>query len=86
MALGVHPAFREDLRCCDGAVLLPIVAVILFLALYPQLALERSEGSVKGAVAQARTLTAQGQAQLAAARRAGAEGVGHAIDTAQGAR
>jgi len=80
---GVDP---REMTLRDGAVLLPIVAVILFLALYPQLALERSEGSVKGAVAQARTLTAQGQAQLAAARRAGAEGVGHAIDTAQGAR
>ena len=31
----------------DGAVLVPVVAVILFLALYPQLALHRSESSVK---------------------------------------
>jgi NADH-quinone oxidoreductase subunit M len=37
----------------DGLVLVPIVAVILFMALYPQLALHRSEGSVKTAVAAA---------------------------------
>ena len=41
----------------DGLVLVPIVAVILFMALYPQLALKRSEGSVKGAVADAHVLT-----------------------------
>jgi NADH-quinone oxidoreductase subunit M len=50
----------------DGAVLVPIVLVILFLALYPQFALHRSEGSVKATVASAynlssppRSLTAQ---------------------------
>ena len=37
----------------DATVLVPLVAVILFLALYPQLALHRSEGSVKAAVAPA---------------------------------
>jgi NADH-quinone oxidoreductase subunit M len=37
----------------DGLVLVPIVAVIVFMALYPQLALHRSEGSVKTAVAAA---------------------------------
>jgi len=37
----------------DGAVLVPLVLVILFLALYPQLALHRSEASVKQAVAPA---------------------------------
>ena len=30
----------------DGAVIVPIVAVILFLALYPQFVLERSEQAV----------------------------------------
>jgi NADH-quinone oxidoreductase subunit M len=35
----------------EGAVLVPLLAVIVFLALYPQFALHRSEGSVKGAVA-----------------------------------
>ncbi len=37
-------------RVRDGLVLVPLVAVILFLALYPQFALHRSEGSVKSAV------------------------------------
>jgi hypothetical protein len=37
----------------DGAVLVPLVAVILFLAFYPQFALHRSEGSLKLAVAPA---------------------------------
>jgi NADH-quinone oxidoreductase subunit M len=48
----VGPRVRSyDIGILDGAVLVPIVAVIVFLALYPQLALHRSEGSVKGAVA-----------------------------------
>ena len=34
-------------RCATALVLVPLVAVILFLALYPQLALQRSERSVK---------------------------------------
>jgi NADH-quinone oxidoreductase subunit M len=42
-----------DIGAVDGAVLVPLVAVILFLALYPQLALHRSEGSVKASVARA---------------------------------
>jgi NADH-quinone oxidoreductase subunit M len=37
----------------DGLVLAPVIAVILFLALYPQFALHRSERSVKRAVAEA---------------------------------
>jgi NADH-quinone oxidoreductase subunit M len=48
----------------DGAVLVPIVLVILFLALYPQFALHRSEGSVKATVASVQQLTSP---QLAAA-------------------
>ncbi len=43
----------RELTLRDGAVLVPLVAVILFLALYPQFALQRSEGSVKAAVASA---------------------------------
>src|SRR5207244_6863539 len=46
----------RDIGLLDGAVLVPVVAAILFLALYPQLALHRSEGSVKAAVARAATL------------------------------
>jgi NADH-quinone oxidoreductase subunit M len=45
----------QEIGLRDGAVLAPFVAVIVFLALYPQLALHRSEGSVKGAVAPAQT-------------------------------
>lgn len=43
----------REITVRDGLVLAPILAVIVFLALYPQLALHRSEGSVKAAVASA---------------------------------
>jgi NADH-quinone oxidoreductase subunit M len=49
---GAHVDSRE-LSLADGIVLVPVVGVILFMALYPQLALHRSEGSVKTAVAAA---------------------------------
>jgi NADH-quinone oxidoreductase subunit M len=42
-----------DLTVRDGAVLVPLIAVIVFLAFYPQQALHRSEDSVKAAVASA---------------------------------
>ncbi len=41
----------RELTLLDGAVLVPLVAVIVFFAVYPQLALTRSEGSVKASVA-----------------------------------
>jgi NADH-quinone oxidoreductase subunit M len=41
----------REITVRDGLVLVPIVAVIVFMAVYPQLALHRSEKSVKGAVA-----------------------------------
>jgi NADH-quinone oxidoreductase subunit M len=41
----------RELTLLDGLVLVPLVAVILFFAVYPQLALTRSEGSVKASVA-----------------------------------
>jgi NADH-quinone oxidoreductase subunit M len=41
----------REISLRDGAVLVPLVAVIVFLALYPQLALHRSEDSVKATVA-----------------------------------
>jgi NADH-quinone oxidoreductase subunit M len=50
--VGPHVHSRE-ITLLDGAVLVPLVAVIVFLAVYPQLALHRSEGSVKAAVAPA---------------------------------
>ncbi|HEY3759523.1 MAG TPA: NADH-quinone oxidoreductase subunit M [Solirubrobacteraceae bacterium] len=43
----------RELTRTDAAVLVPLVAVILFFAVYPQLALQRSEGSAKAAVASA---------------------------------
>jgi NADH-quinone oxidoreductase subunit M len=43
----------RELTLRDSAVLVPLVAVILFFAVYPQLALQRSEGSVKASVASA---------------------------------
>jgi NADH-quinone oxidoreductase subunit M len=43
----------REITLLDGVVLVPLVAVILFFAVYPQLALQRSEGSVKAAVASA---------------------------------
>jgi NADH-quinone oxidoreductase subunit M len=43
----------REITVRDGAVLVPLLAVILFMALYPQLALHRSEGSAKAAVAPA---------------------------------
>jgi NADH-quinone oxidoreductase subunit M len=52
---------REITRM-DALVLVPLVAVILFFAVYPQLALRRSEGSVKAAVASARADSARPRA------------------------
>ncbi len=43
----------RELTPLDGLVLVPLVAVIVFFAVYPQLALTRSEGSVKASVAPA---------------------------------
>jgi NADH-quinone oxidoreductase subunit M len=45
----------REMTLRDGAVLVPLVGVILFLALYPQFALHRSEGSVKSAVYRAQS-------------------------------
>jgi len=50
----------HEIGLLDGAVLAPIVAVIALLALYPQLALHRSEGSVKAAVAGAQAARTPG--------------------------
>lgn len=43
----------REISLRDGFVLVPLVAVIVFMAIYPQLALRRSEGSTKAAVASA---------------------------------
>ncbi|HEV7162561.1 MAG TPA: NADH-quinone oxidoreductase subunit M [Solirubrobacteraceae bacterium] len=50
-------ADSREISFRDGAVLVPVLAVIVFLALYPQFALRRSEDSVKAAVAGAQGLT-----------------------------
>jgi NADH-quinone oxidoreductase subunit M len=56
----VGPSVRSrEMTMADGAVLVPIVAVILFLAFYPQFALHRSEGAVTASVAEARHLSSQ---------------------------
>ncbi len=55
----------REIGLSDGAVLVPLVAVILFLAVYPQLALHRSERSVKASVAQAQSAGGQGPTVLA---------------------
>jgi NADH-quinone oxidoreductase subunit M len=54
----------RDISIRDGLVLVPLIAVILFLALYPQFALHRSEGSVKSAVFPAQAFAANPHTQL----------------------
>jgi len=56
-----------ELSFRDGVVLVPLLAVILFMAVYPQLALRRSEGSVKATVASAHAALEPGTAKLATA-------------------
>jgi NADH-quinone oxidoreductase subunit M len=52
----VGPSVRSrEIGLRDAAVLAPLVAAILFLALYPQGALKRSEGSVSDSVSAAHT-------------------------------
>jgi NADH-quinone oxidoreductase subunit M len=55
---GVAVESRE-MSAGDGAVLVPVVAAILVLALYPQLVLDRSEESVARSVARTQSLTAE---------------------------
>jgi NADH-quinone oxidoreductase subunit M len=54
----------REITLRDGAVLVPLVLVILFLALYPQFALHRSESSVKSTVFEAQALAANPDAQF----------------------
>jgi NADH-quinone oxidoreductase subunit M len=55
----------REMTLSDGAVLVPILGVILFLAFYPQAALHRSEGSVYGSLASARTALREPSQQTA---------------------
>src|SRR5271170_1273392 len=64
----------REITVRDGLVLVPLVAVILFLALYPQFALPRSEGSVKGAVLQAHFDTTRLRKDYATVEQLTAEG------------
>jgi NADH-quinone oxidoreductase subunit M len=54
----------REISIRDGAVLVPLVLVIVFLALYPQLALHRSESSVKATVFEAEALAHDPTAQF----------------------
>jgi NADH-quinone oxidoreductase subunit M len=58
-------ADSHEISLLDGAVLAPLIAVIVFLALYPQLALHRSERSVKAAVASAYSASGHGPSLFA---------------------
>jgi NADH-quinone oxidoreductase subunit M len=55
--VGPHVESRE-IGLGDGLVIAPLVAVILALALYPQLPLDRSEDSVKASIRSARIANA----------------------------
>ncbi len=46
----------REMTFADGLVIVPVLAVVLFLALYPQAALHKSEGSVKASVHNARAI------------------------------
>jgi NADH-quinone oxidoreductase subunit M len=54
----------SEISLLDGLVFAPLLGVIVFLALYPQFALHRSEGSVKTAVFEAQALTSNPHAQF----------------------
>ena len=54
--VGPHVTSRE-IGFADGLVIAPLVAVILALALYPQLALDRSEDSVRTSIRAAKALS-----------------------------
>lgn len=55
----------RDLTRTDALVLVPLLAVIVFLALYPQGALKRSESSASGSVAAAHNALTAGPSALA---------------------
>jgi NADH-quinone oxidoreductase subunit M len=61
-------ANSREIGLRDGIVLVPLLAVIVFMALYPQLALHRSEGSVKLAVAPAQAISTGSKTASSTAR------------------
>jgi NADH-quinone oxidoreductase subunit M len=75
----------RELSFRDGVVLVPLLAVIVFMALYPQLALQRSEGSVKTAVAAAHSALEPSSAKLAGGLESGAAALSTAGASSEGA-
>jgi NADH-quinone oxidoreductase subunit M len=75
----------RELSFRDGVVLVPLLAVIVFMALYPQLALHRSEGSVKTAVAAAHSALKPSSAKLAGGLESGAAPLSTAGASSEGA-
>jgi NADH-quinone oxidoreductase subunit M len=65
---GVERPESREISLRDSLVLVPLVAAIVALSLYPQLALERSQRSATEAVAQARAISA-GEAAASEATR-----------------
>ncbi len=57
----------RDIRLGDGLVLVPLVLLILAFALYPQLALDKSERGTKGSIEAAKAVAEPGAAAPAAA-------------------
>ena len=72
----------REISLRDGAVLVPLVVVIVFMALYPQLALRRSESSTKTAVASAHA--ALGPAPSTVALGAGLQSAQRPVARAEG--
>jgi NADH-quinone oxidoreductase subunit M len=72
----------REISIRDGAVLVPLVTVIVFMALYPQLALRRSETSTRTAVAGAHA--ALGAAPSTGALAAGLPSAGRQVVRAEG--
>jgi hypothetical protein len=54
-------ADSREITLRDGLVLVPIAAVIVFLAVYPQVALHKSESSVRGSVASVQLFSTCGE-------------------------
>jgi NADH-quinone oxidoreductase subunit M len=55
--VGPHVESRE-IALTDGLVLAPLVALIVAFALYPQIALHKSQGAVQASIRDAKALTA----------------------------
>jgi NADH-quinone oxidoreductase subunit M len=71
----------REISVRDGLVLVPLVAVIVFMAIYPQLALRRSEGATKAAVASARAASKPSPSTLAAGPSGARVGSGNEAQT-----